>query len=47
MRQGDNLKSYIGYFQRQLAKVPHCDEDVFALAFISGLQISHPCTSIY
>ena len=42
IRSGDSLKSYIGYFQNQLAKVPNSDEDVSALAFISGLQISHP-----
>jgi len=42
MRQGDNFKFYIDYFQSQLAKVPHCSENVFALAFISGLQVSHP-----
>jgi len=42
MRQGDSLKSYIGYFQNQLAKVPNCDGDVSALVFISGRQISHP-----
>jgi len=37
MRQYDSLKSYIGYFQSQLAKVSHCGEDISALAFISGL----------
>jgi len=42
MRQGDSLKSYICYFQSQLAKVPNSREDVSALAFISGLQISYP-----
>ena len=42
MRQGDSLKSYIGYFQSQLVKVFNCEEDVSALAFISGLQISQP-----
>ena len=41
MRQDDNLKSYIGYFQSQLAKVFNCSEDVSALTFISGLQIFH------
>ena len=33
IRKDDSLK---------LAKVFHCDEDVFVLAFISGLQVSHP-----
>ena len=42
MRLSDNLKSYIGYFQNQFAKVPNCGEDVFVLAFISGLQVSYP-----
>ena len=42
MRQDDNLKSYIGYFQNQLAKIPNYGEDVSAPAFISRLQISHP-----
>ena len=41
IRQGDNIKSYISYFQDQLAKVPNCNEDVSTLAFISELQISH------
>ena len=42
MREGDNLKSYIGYFQSQLAKVSHYSKNVSSIAFISGLQISHP-----
>ena len=42
MKQGDNLKSYISYFQSQLAKVSSYDEDVSVLAFISGLHVSHP-----
>ena len=42
MRQGDSFKSYISYFQSHLAKVPNCDKDVFALTFISELQISYP-----
>jgi len=42
MKQGDNLESYIGYFQSQLAKVSNCGEDVSVLAFISRLQVSHP-----
>ena len=45
MRLGDSLKSYISYFQIQLAKVPNCGEDVSALAFISGLLVFHPSTN--
>jgi len=42
MRYGGSLKSYISFFQIQLAKVPNCDRDIFALAFIVGLQVSYP-----
>ena len=42
MRPNDIHKSYIGYYQNQLAKVPNYGEDVSALAFISKLQVSHP-----
>jgi len=42
MIRGDNLKSYIGYFQSQLAKVPNCGENISMLAFISELQVSYP-----
>ena len=42
MRPFDSLKTYIGYFQNQLVKVHNCSEDAFALAFISGLRITHP-----
>ena len=41
MRQEDSLKSYIGYFQSQLAKLPHCGEDVSSLVF-NGLRLSPP-----
>ena len=41
MRQGDMLKSYISYFQSQLAMALSCGEDVYALVFISRLQVSH------
>ena len=41
-RQGDSLKSFIGYFQSKQDKVFSCGEDVFTLAFINGLQVSHP-----
>jgi len=42
MRPGDSLKSYINFFQSQLTKVSNYGEEVFALAFISGLQVTHP-----
>ena len=42
MRQGDSLKSYINFFRSQLTKISNCDEEVSALAFISGLQVTHP-----
>jgi len=42
MRQDDSLKSFIGYFQSQLVNISNCGEDVSALAFISGLQVSQP-----
>ena len=42
MRPGDSLKSYINFFQKQLTKVSNCGEKVSALAFISGLQVTHP-----
>ena len=41
MRPGDSLKSYISFLRGQLAKVSNCDE-VSALAFINGLQVTHP-----
>ena len=41
MRQRDSLKLYIRFFQSQLAKVSNYGEDVSALTFISGLQVSH------
>jgi len=42
MRHSDSLKTYIGYFQNQLAKVHNYSEDASAPAFISGLRITHP-----
>jgi len=42
MRASDSLRIYISYFQNQLAKVHNCSENASALAFISGLQITHP-----
>jgi len=42
MRSSDDLKTYICYFQNQLGKVHNCSEDASALAFISGLGITHP-----
>jgi len=41
MRPRDSLKSYINFFQSQLAKVSNYREKVFTLAFISGLQVTH------
>jgi len=46
MRQEDNLKSYINYFQSKLVKVHNCSEDVSALTVISGLQVFNQCTNI-
>jgi len=40
MRQGGNLKSYLNFFQNQLTKISNCGEEVAALAFISGLQVT-------
>ena len=41
MSPGDNSKSYINFFQSQLTKVSNCGEEISALAFISGLQVTH------
>ena len=35
IRQSADLKSFVSFFQSQLAKVSNCDEDVSALVFIS------------
>ena len=37
MKQGESLKNYVSYFQGQMALVYNCNEDVTAVAFISGL----------
>ena len=42
MRSGESLKSFVNYFQGQMALVYNYDKDVSATAFISGLQCSHP-----
>jgi len=42
MRPEASLKSYINFLQNQLTKVSNCDEEVFVLAFISRLQVTHP-----
>ena len=42
MRQGDSLQLYINFFQRQLTKVSNCGKEVFVLAFINGLHVTHP-----
>ena len=38
MRQGDDLKSYISYFQSQLVKVPNCGENVVVLYSLAGCK---------
>jgi len=42
MRPGDSLKSYINFFHSELAKVYNHGEEISALTFISGLQVTHP-----
>ena len=42
MRPGYSLKSYIKFFQNQLAKVSNYGDEVSAVAFISGLHVIHP-----
>ena len=42
MRPSNSLKAYIGYFQNQLVKIHNYSEDAYALAFISGLRVTHP-----
>jgi len=42
VRQSDNLKLYIDYFQNQIAKVRNYGVDVSILTFISKLQVSYP-----
>jgi len=42
MRQNDSLKSYIGYFQSQLAKIPNCGEDVSVLHSSAGYKSLTP-----
>ena len=42
IKPGDSLEDYMNYFQNQLTRVHNCSDDVVALAFINGLQISHP-----
>ena len=41
MKPSDSLKVYISYFQNQLVKVHNCNDDASALAFISGLRVTH------
>ena len=42
MRLSNSLKAHIGYFQNQLTKVHNYSENASALAFISGLRVTHP-----
>jgi len=44
MRKCDSLKSYIGYFQSQLAKVPNCVEASLHLHSSTGCK---SLTSLY
>ena len=39
MKSRASLKNYVNYFQSQMAQVYNCNEDVAAVAFISGLQV--------
>ena len=41
MKTRENLKQYVSYFQRQMALVYNCNDDVAAAAFISGLQVTY------
>jgi len=40
MKPGESLRSYVNYFQRQMALVYNYNEDVAAAAFISRPQIT-------
>jgi len=42
MRPADSLKGYMNHFQNQLTRVHTCSDNVATLAFINGLQSSHP-----
>ena len=42
MKVGESLKSYINYFQSQMALIYNCNEDVVTAAFVSGLQVTNP-----
>ena len=44
MKVGESLKSYVNYFQSQMALV--YNEDVTTAAFISGLQVTNPSIDI-
>jgi len=41
MKPRESMKSYVNYFQSQMALVYNCNEDVTAAAFFSGLQVTH------
>jgi len=40
MKPGEILRSYVNYFQRQMALVYNYNENIVAAAFISWLQIT-------
>jgi len=42
MKSGENLKNYVNYFQSHMTLVYNCNEDVAAVAFISGPQVTNP-----
>ena len=42
MKPSDSFKVYISYFENQLVKVHNCSENASALAFISGMRVTHP-----
>jgi len=42
MRPEDSLKYYINFFQNQLSKISNYGKEVSTLAFVSGLQVTHP-----
>ena len=41
MKSGESLKSYVTYFQSQMALVYNYNEDVAITTFISTLQVTH------
>ena len=41
MKLRESLKHFVSYFQSQMALLYNCNDNVIAVAFISGLQVSH------